>query len=373
MRIAVNTRLLFTGEDFHYSYLIKQLFFTTAARHSNHQFLFITDKAFDSSIHCPKNVELVVVGPNVRGAISYQLWLDVKVPITLKKYKADVFINIDNRLSVANTCAQILIAVNLGYLNGIKSSSKKDSVYNRLPRAKDLSKATKIITISESAKENIRSRFKIDEGKIFVIRPGADELLKAIDWEEREQIKNKLADGCEYLIFVNGSYSNLINALKAFSIFKKWQKTNMKLLLVENSTMRDEELIEKLKTYKYREDVKTIGNLTADKLSKAFAAAYALLYPVLYDAFGFTIVNALHCELPIITSNIEGVKEFAGEAALYADAKSPENIADKMKTLFKDEQLRNKLIAAAKVQSKKFSWEKAAQLMWNCFEEAVSK
>ena len=58
-----------------------------------------------------------------------------------------------------------------------------------------------------------------------------------MDWEEKELIKEKYADGKAYFLFSGdiNQRSNLINLLKAFSFFKKRQKSNMLLLIAGNA------------------------------------------------------------------------------------------------------------------------------------------
>ena len=68
--------------------------------------------------------------------------------------------------------------------------------------------------------------------KLHVINPGIDEIFKPLDWEEKEIIREKYAEGKAYFLFSGdiNRRSNLINLLKAFSFFKKRQKSNMMLL-----------------------------------------------------------------------------------------------------------------------------------------------
>ena len=55
-------------------------------------------------------------------------------------------------------------------------------------------------------------------------------------------------------------------------------------------------------------------------------------------------LEAMRCDVPVITSADSSMQEIAGDAALYADANDHTDIADKMMLLYKDENLRNQLI-----------------------------
>ena len=122
----------------------------------------------------------------------------------------------------------------------------------------------------------------------------------------------------------------------------------------------------------FKEDVKWIGYMNVDELSKVIGGAYALVYASLFEGFGIPILEALQCDVPAIVSNTSSMPEVAGEAALLVDPSNPEDIADKMHRIYKDEALRAKLIANAKDQRKKFDWQGSADRLWASMMKCVS-
>jgi glycosyltransferase involved in cell wall biosynthesis len=230
-------------------------------------------------------------------------------------------------------------------------------------------------TISEFLKQDIIKEYKVAEDKIWNVGSAANPVFKPIDWQERENIKDNFSEGCEYFVFGESGYSekNLMNLLKAFSIFKKWQKTNMKLLVAEKFKYQYKDFVKKLKTYKYRDDVKVLSYSPKQELAKVVAAAYALVLPTLHEGFSVAIVEAMQCEVPVIASDKSSMREVGGEAALYANPLNPKEIAAQMKIIFKDEQLRSRLIKMGKIQVLNFTWERTVQLIWKSIEQAVSK
>ena len=67
------------------------------------------------------------------------------------------------------------------------------------------------------------------------------------------------------------------------------------------------------------------------------------------------------------------MEEIAGEAALYADPNSPEEIAEQMKRLYKDENLRSRLIEAGNAIKGKYNWQKTADEVWQLILAAAKK
>ncbi|MBA4141188.1 MAG: glycosyltransferase family 4 protein [Segetibacter sp.] len=372
MRIAVNARLLREHPLEYYEYFIKEVFFRLAEQQPQHEFVFFFDKPFNPTFVFPVNVEPVVVSPKALHPLTVRWWFDVKIPHALKKYKADVFISPDGFCSLTTNVPQVLVIHDLAFLHYPKLIKNYLWFYKRyIPRS--IKKAKVLCTVSKFLKQDIIKHYKVAEEKIWNVGSAANPVFKPVDWQERENIKNNFSDGCEYFVFIESGYSEkkLINLVKAFSIFKKWQKTNMKLLLAGKFAYQYKDFIEKLKTYKYRDDVKMLC-VHDDELAKAMAAAYALVLPTLYEGFSVRVIEAMQCEVPIIISDKSSMREVAGEAALYADPLNPEEIAAQMKMIFKDEQLRSKLIDMGKIQVRNFTWERTVQLMWKSIEQAVS-
>ena len=114
----------------------------------------------------------------------------------------------------------------------------------------------------------------------------------------------------------------------------------------------------------FKEDVVWLGYLDVQELAKLMAAAYALVYASLFEGFGIPIIEAYKCAVPAIVSNTSSMPEVAGDAALIVDPTDYHDIADKMSQLYKDEGLREKLSKNAVQQAQKFTWDKAAEVLW---------
>jgi glycosyltransferase involved in cell wall biosynthesis len=230
-----------------------------------------------------------------------------------------------------------------------------------------LQKARQILTVSEFSKQDILTHYPISADKISVASGAARPIFHPIHWAEKDAIKSNYAEGREFFLFIGGIHprKNLLNLLKAFSLFKKWQKSNMKLLIAGRLAWQYEGLIEKLKTYKYRDDLVLLKYVSDDELAKITASAYALVYPSFFEGFGLPILEAMQSGTPVICSNTSSMPEAAGEAALFADPNDPDAIAKQMLAIYKDESLRDELVQKGKLRAAEFSWDKTADLVWN--------
>jgi glycosyltransferase involved in cell wall biosynthesis len=234
-------------------------------------------------------------------------------------------------------------------------------------------KATRIATVSTFSKNDISTRYGIDPSKIDIVYNGAHDEYKPLDHNTREQVKKQYADGCEYFVFAGALHprKNIVNLLKAFVVFKKRQHTNIKLVIVGRLAWKYEEVEQMKAEMEFKDDVKWVGYMNVDELSKVMGGAYALVYASLFEGFGIPILEALQCGVPAIVSNTSSMPEVAGDAALLVDPTDVNDIADKMHLIYKDEHLRKKLIANAHEQVKKFDWGVSADNLWNSMMKCV--
>lgn len=372
MIIAVNTRFLLNNYLEGYGYFIFETFKRITSAHADHQFIFIFDRPFDERFVFGKNVIPVVTGPAARHPLLWKFWYDVKVPAVLRKHKADVFVSCDGFCSLTSKVPQCLVLHDLSFLHHPSFIKKVQLLFYKKYTPKFLAKARSIATVSEFSKKDIITRYKTDVSKIDVVFSAAKEIFQPLTDAAKEEIKNKYTGGKEYFVYAGAIHprKNLMNLLRAFSVFKKRLQTNMKLVLAGRLAWKYESFAESLKSYKYRDDVVLKGYVPEDELVKIIGAAYGMVYPSLFEGFGVPVLEAMQADVPVITSEGSSMQEIAGDAALYADANNHTDIADKMMLLYKDEKLRKELIEKGRKVSKHYTWDKAAELLWQCILKA---
>ncbi len=373
MRIAVNTRLLLKGKLEGIGWFSYQTLERIVRKHPEHEFIFFFDRPYDPSFIFAPNVKPVVAPPQARHPILFYLWFEWTIPLLLRIYKADLFLSPDGFMSLSTKIPTCLVIHDLAFEHFPDHFVMSHRWYWRHYSPLFARKAKQIYTVSNFSKQDISKRYAIDPNKIDVAYNGAHDEYKPLSPAEREAAKKQYADGCEYFVFAGALHprKNIVNLLKAFIAFKKKQRSNMKLVVAGRLAWKYEEVQEMQENMPFKEDVKWVGYMNVDELSKVIGGAYALVYPSLFEGFGIPILEALQCNVPAIVSNTSSMPEVAGSGALLVDPNSVEDIANKMEQLYKDENLRSKLIAAAGEQVKKFNWDKAADQLWESMMKCV--
>lgn len=375
MRIAVNTIFLQKGRLEGYGHYAKEILSRMVQQHPEHEFIFLFDRPFSEEFISAPNIIPVVVSPAARHALSFYYWYHIKAPLALRKYKPDVWLQPFGFCSLTTKVPQVLIVHDLAFKHYPQFLVWHHRWFYQLFTKRFLYKAKKLVTVSEFSKTDIIQQYQIPAEKITVVSGAAREGFQPIDWQEKESVKNGHADGREYFLFTGGIHprKNLMNLLKAFSLFKKWQHSNMKLLIAGRLAWQYDDILTKLKSYKYRNDVVLLDYLPDDQLMKITAAAYAVVYPSFFEGFGLPIIEAMQSGVPVITSNSSSMPEVGGDAALYADPNQPDEIAKQMLNLYRDETLRNQLAEKGKERAASFSWNRSAEELWQIIVRAAQK
>lgn len=366
MIIAINTRFLLDENLEGFGHFIFEHFTRITRTNPEHQFIFIFDRPYNEKFIFSDNVIPVVTGPAARHPVLWKLWYDIKVPRVLKKYKADVFVSADGFCSLTTSVKQLLIIHDLSFLHFPKFIRKSHLLYYKYFTPRFLDTAKSVVTVSEFSKNDIVQQYRIGPERIGVIPNAAREIFKPLAVDIKDEVKKKYTEGREFFIYAGSIHprKNLKNLLKGFSLFKKRQKSNWKLVLAGRLAWMYDDFLRELETYKYRHDVIMTGYLDEAELAKLLGSAYTLVYPSYFEGFGMPVIEAMQCGVPVITSSNSAMAEVAGAAALYADPSDHNDIGEKMMSIYKDEQLRERLVNDGLQRARNFSWEKSSGELW---------
>ncbi len=375
MRIGVNTRLLLKGKLEGIGWFTCQTLERMVHQHPEHDFYFFFDRPYDESFIFSRNVTPVVIPPQARHPLLFAMWFDGGLPYMLKKHKIDVFLSPDGFCSLRTKVPTCLVIHDLAFVHYPEHFVPSHRFYWKKFTPRFAKKAKRIVTVSEFSKQDIHKHYNVPLDKIDIAYNGAHKEYQPLDWEEREEVKKQYADGCEYFVFAGALHprKNILNMLKAFIAFKKMQRSNMKFVIVGRFAWKYEEVLDMKENMPFKEDVKWVGYMNVDQLSRIVGASYAMVYASLFEGFGIPILEALQCNVPAIVSNTSSMPEVAGDAALLVNPQDVDDIAAKMEMLYKDEQLRAKLIAAAPEQIKKFNWDNSAEKLWESLMRCTEK
>lgn len=246
---------------------------------------------------------------------------------------------------------------------------KKMSDFFNLKTKQACSKASKIIAISKSTKNDLEKILKIKESKIAVIYPGQN-ILNAPAKNLPLSLKAK-----SYILTVGTiePRKNLIGLFKAYAILPLRLQEKYPLVVVGSYGWNTGKIFNVLTHLKLENKVKFLGFVSDAILSKLYKEAAVFVYPSLYEGFGFPVLEALSFSTPVVTSNISSLPEVAGKAAILVDPQDPKSISSGLQKILEHKEETALLKENARVQANKFSWSAAARETLAVFDEVVKK
>lgn len=316
-----------------------------------------------------ENVLLHIVIPASKK-FPLKYWYNAKLPRIIKNYGIEKVL-CTYAICTAAVIPQIILFPDLALLH-TNNKALTWQQYAAKNLARTTEKATKIISYSSTVEAALANKTSIEKQKCFVLPYSVNELFKPMEWHDKLYIKSRFAENKEYFVAVLPDSDEKIftELLKSFSKFKKWQQSNMQLLLLPKEESFSSAIENKLDLYKFRSDVKLINDADNKETANIIATAYAMLHYAEKDGELWAVTAALQCGTPVISFANESMQEYCGEAAAFATEQTCEAFGDQLIFLYKDENLRTKMSEAAQEASKKYDQKEHAASLWQLLKQA---
>jgi glycosyltransferase involved in cell wall biosynthesis len=373
MRIAINTRFLLSNKMEGFGWYTYEISKRLVENHPEHEFFFFFDRPFDEKFVFAKNVTPIVLFPPARHPFLFYYWFNFSVTKALKKHKIDLFFSPDGYLSLKTNVPQLATIHDLNFEHYPEDLPKSARKYLKHFFPKFAEKAKKIITVSEFSKQDIHQTYGIDLKKISVIWNAASDEFKPIDEEKAQSIRNKFSNGKEFFIFIGALHprKNVQKLIDAFSIFKQKHPNSYDLLIVGENLWNKNNLLNLPNNL--NNNIHFTGHLSLNDLCLVTASASCLTYIPYFEGFGIPLVEAMKCGIPIISGNLTSLLEVVGDAGLLVNPFSEKEVAQAMEQVFLDENLRNELKKKSLERSQIFSWDLAAEKVWEEISQIIHK
>src|SRR5258708_23083611 len=106
-------------------------------------------------------------------------------------------------------------------------------------------------------------------------------------------------------------------------------------------------------------------------LPALYSEARVYACPSLYEGFGFTVLEAMACGTPVVSSAATSLPEVGGDAALYADAQNPDQFGQALHQVFSDSALRPAMIEKGRKNVARFNWTNTATQTLAVYQDAI--
>jgi glycosyltransferase involved in cell wall biosynthesis len=231
-------------------------------------------------------------------------------------------------------------------------------------------RATRVITSSHATERLLISHASVAPEKIRVIPLGVDPPSFTLSPQERLQERSRILGGEGELILSVGviqTRKNTLNMVKAL----KALPANYKLVLSGGDGYGSDAIHEFIRTEALGDRVIILGFIDDARLARLYQAASVFLFPSFEEGFGIPVLEAMSHGVPVVTSNVSSMPEVGGDAALYVDPHSAEDIAQKVRQAVEDGALREGLVRRGIARATEFTWRRTAEATLAVYDEVL--
>jgi len=220
--------------------------------------------------------------------------------------------------------------------------------------------AVRIIVDSLATATDVAAHYGVPERRISLVYPGVDPRLQRVtDANQLAAVRERYRLPEQYLLFV-GTLQPRKNIARIVQAYARWrqesERSDVALVLAgAQGWLYDPAWTAGV------EGIVLPGYIADADVPALYSGALALVFPTLHEGFGFPVLEAMRCGIPVITSNTSSLPEVAGDAALLVDPRDTRAIADAIARVIGDETLRADLIARGYQQADTFTWKRAAE------------
>jgi glycosyltransferase involved in cell wall biosynthesis len=221
-----------------------------------------------------------------------------------------------------------------------------------------------VITESQWVKDDIGHRYGLAREKIYSILWGSPtEHYEPVTPQLLDQTKKKFGIDHPFALYPAQTWphKNHMRLLDAFALLKKEKDFHLKLICTGNQNFFWPEIRQHLKELNLVDQVSFLGFVTSSELRALYRLASFMVFPSLFEGGGFPILEAFREGVPVATSAVTSIPEYAGDAVLFFDPNSVESIAKAVERMYTDATLRADLARRGSERIKLFSWDKTAR------------
>jgi glycosyltransferase involved in cell wall biosynthesis len=224
-----------------------------------------------------------------------------------------------------------------------------------------------IITSSECSKRDIVTHFGVPEEKVVVIYDGCDQSLfnaNPLDMAALPALHARLGIRKPYLLH-HGTIQPRKNLKRLIEAFHRLLIENadldFDLVLAGQFGWASDDIVNTAAQSNSRGRVIFAGILDDSDLALLIKGATLAVIPSLYEGFSLPMVEAMACGVPTIASRTSCLPEISGNALLYFNPLSIEEMAACMQTVLRSSELRLRLIAKGIGRAREFTWDRCAR------------
>lgn len=304
-----------------------------------------------------------------------RLWHRLRIPLVVELFTGPInlFHATDFVLPpLLSSTKSILTVHDLSYVRvpDVATPSLRRYLEDVVPRS--LNRADYILADSDATRSDIIDVYGVSDARVQTFYCGISSFFSPSLLDMTTRNYYGIPQGIPFLFSIGTvqprkNYGRLIEALAII----RSRGYDIDLVIAGGKGWLEDPIYAAIETTQMKQHVHFIGYAEEKDLPSLYSAAECVVFPSLYEGFGFPVLEGMACGTPVITSNVSSLPEVAGDAALMIDPYDVEALTDAIQKVLDNSDLRAQMIQRGFEQAKLFTWERSARELRQIYDKVL--
>jgi glycosyltransferase involved in cell wall biosynthesis len=362
MRIGLNAQILTDGRT-GVTRFAKNVIRLLPEIGTEHEFIIFGNP--HDVVTLQNNVILVPTSVMINSSVKRIIWEQTILPYLIKHLNIDLMYYPDHTSPVYKIKPKVIITI-----HDVSTFAVPDTVgtarrlYKQAVMKRSVQLCDAILTVSETTKREMIKYLPNSAHKTSVVLNGLEKSFSEIqDILILSSIKTKYQLTTPFILYVGTieARKNIVRIVRAFANGRKHHQWKQRLVLVGTPGYGFDEIERTIEKEGVKDLVTITGYVDDNDLPCIYSLADALIYPSLYEGFGFPPLEAMKCGCPVVASNATSLPEVIGDAGVFVNPYSENEICNALHRVITDKKLHEELVRKGKVRIQQFTWERTVE------------
>lgn len=372
-RIAINAHLLSRQESYR--------------RAGIHQYIYQLlchlpqfSQAFTYTIYAnhtadlPQNPPMHFAGTRLptERPLARILWEQLLWPLALHREQADLLHSLAFVTPFWRPCPAVVTVYDLSFIYYPDRYPAFRRLYLTTQTRRSCRSARRVVTISESGRQDVHRLFDVPLNRISVVPPGVTAAYHPRPTAEIEAFRRREELPDQFLLHV-GTLQPRKNLLVLLEALAQIKRPDLLLVFIGGKGWYYDEIFARVKALNLAEQVRFTGYVADETLPLWYNAATIFVFPSVYEGFGMPVLEAIACGTPVIAAETSSIPEVVGSAARLFAPHDVSALAEHIETMLDNPGDMAAMRAHGLEQARHFSWANSAQHMTTIYEETLAE
>ena len=303
------------------------------------------------------------------------LWEQLVLPLALRQTGVDLLHAMAFVAPLYEACPFVVTVYDLSFVHYPQLFRPLNRHYLSFFGRRSARRARRVLAISESTRQDVIRAWGVPPERVDVVYCGVDPAFRPLSAEELDAFRRQRNLPEHFALFLGTlePRKNLDTLLEAYARWCQAQPSAPMLVIAGARGWYFQHVFASMEQLDLGDRVQFAGYVPAAELPAWYGAADLFVYPSQYEGFGLPVLEAMACGTPVITSDRSSLPEVVGEAGCLVSPDDASQLAESMRRVWSDDELRQAMRELGLARAAQFSWEQTARQTIACYERALGQ